>query len=65
MDFDGTYLAAQVYARYEQEIARSTENGTLQHDLMWLLPCFAEDVTRVLEKEVGCLSSRVMGERRV
>eukprot|EP00041_Stephanoeca_diplocostata_P040541 m.1639860 g.1639860 ORF g.1639860 m.1639860 type:complete len:847 (+) comp38395_c0_seq1:287-2827(+) len=59
VDFDGTYLAAQVYARYEQEIARSTENGTLQHDLMWLLPCFAEDVTRVLEKEVRAIEAEV------
>ncbi len=52
VDFDGTYVAAQVYSRYEHEILLSAQKGTLQSDLAWLLPCFAEDVTRVLEKEV-------------
>lgn len=40
-------------ARYEREIQTSIDNGTITHDLKWLMPCFAEDVARVLEKEVG------------
>ena len=53
MDFDGTYVASQVYSRYEKEILLAAGRGTLKADLAWLLPCFAEDVTRVLEREVG------------
>ena len=59
VDFDGTYLAAQVYSRYESEITQAAKNGTLQKDLKWLLPCFSEDVTRVLEKEVRDIQAEV------
>ena len=38
--------------RYEQEIQSSIDKGTIKDDLKWLLPCFAEDVARVIEREV-------------
>jgi len=64
VDFDGTYLAAQVYSQYEKEISKAAREGTLKDDLKWLLPCFAEDVTRVLEKEVRDIQAEVRGAYR-
>eukprot|EP00038_Savillea_parva_P001302 m.102957 g.102957 ORF g.102957 m.102957 type:complete len:868 (+) comp10457_c1_seq1:59-2662(+) len=59
VDFDGTYLAAQVYETYEQEIQSSIDKGTIKDDLKWLLPCFAEDVARVIEREVREIKAEI------
>lgn len=61
VDFDGTWLAAQLYKRYEQVFLTSALEGPNQvrQDLNWLLPAFAEDVTRVLEKEVRDIQQEV------
>eukprot|EP00040_Diaphanoeca_grandis_P012615 m.63899 g.63899 ORF g.63899 m.63899 type:complete len:904 (-) comp23361_c0_seq1:265-2976(-) len=59
VDFDGTYLAAQVYQRYEEEIKMCVEAGNLDAELKWLLPCFAEDVTRALENEVRAIQAEI------
>jgi zinc transporter 9 len=64
VDFDGTYLAAQVYSRYELEISNAAKEGKLRDNLRWLLPCFAEDVTRVLEKEVRDIQAEVRAAYR-
>ena len=59
VEFDGTYLAAQVYTQYEKELMASVARNTLKEDLGWLLPCFAEDVIRELEKEVSAIQHEV------
>lgn len=61
VDFDGTWLAAQLYERYEGVFIQAAMEGPdrVQQDLTWLLPAFAEDVTRVLEKEVSDIQKEV------
>jgi zinc transporter 9 len=61
VDFDGTWLAAQLYERYEDVFIQAAMEGPdrVQQDLTWLLPAFAEDVTRVLEKEVSDIQKEV------
>lgn len=49
VDFDGTYLAAKLMARYEDEFLGSAR---LKEDLPVLLAFYAEDVVRTLEREV-------------
>ena len=49
VDFDGTYLAAKLMARYEDEFLGSPN---LKDDLQVLLAFYAEDVVRTLEREV-------------
>ena len=49
VDFDGTYLAAKLMARYEDEFLGSRR---LKEDLPVLLAFYAEDVVRTLEREV-------------
>lgn len=49
VDFDGTYLAAKLMARYEDEFLGSPK---LKDDLPVLLAFYAEDVVRTLEREV-------------
>jgi solute carrier family 30 (zinc transporter), member 9 len=49
VDFDGTYLAAKLMARYEDEFLGSPQ---LKEDLPVLLAFYAEDVVRTLEREV-------------
>eukprot|EP00039_Didymoeca_costata_P015193 m.254337 g.254337 ORF g.254337 m.254337 type:complete len:874 (+) comp16171_c0_seq4:403-3024(+) len=59
VDFDGTYLAAQIYSKYELEIQEAIRNEKLAEELKWILPCFAEDVIRALEKEVQDIQNEV------
>ena len=59
VDFDGTYLAAQIYSQYETAITGAVGKGTIEHDLKWLMPCFAEDVARVLENEVRDIKKEI------
>eukprot|EP00624_Nannochloropsis_granulata_P001660 evm.model.NODE_18063_length_5345_cov_19.902338.1 len=49
VDFDGTYLAAKLMERYEDEFLGSAR---LKEDLPVLLAFYAEDVVRTLEREV-------------
>jgi zinc transporter 9 len=49
VDFDGTYLAAKLLNRYQDEFLNSKD---LKEDLRVLLAWYAEDVTRTVEREV-------------
>ena len=49
VDFDGTFLAAQLHSSYNDEFMNSPN---LEDDLPLLLAWYAEDVTRMVEKEV-------------
>lgn len=62
VDFDGTWLAAQLYEQYEPVFITAALEGPdrVRQDLTWLLPAFAEDVTRVLEKEVRDIQQEVL-----
>ena len=56
VDFDGTYLAAQLHADYESLFLRSPN---LRDDLPLLLSYHAEDVTHVVEREVRAIEAAV------
>lgn len=65
VDFDGTYLAAKLMKRYEDEFLGSSD---LKKELPVLLAFYAEDVVRTLEREVRdvereirCAGSQGMG----
>lgn len=53
-----------MFEQYEDEFLRSAADGTLEHDLGWLLPCVAEDVTRVLEKEVEDIQREIRSKHK-
>jgi solute carrier family 30 (zinc transporter), member 9 len=59
VDFDGTYIAALLFHQYQKELLAAAARGTLKEDLGWLLPCYAEDVIRELEKEVRAIQREV------
>jgi zinc transporter 9 len=61
VDFDGTYLAAKLMARYEDEFLGS---ANLKHDLPVLLAFYAEDVVRTLEREVREVEREIRCVRR-
>lgn len=50
VDFDGTYLAAELMPRYEGEFNLAKEN--FEQELSVLLSWYAEDVIRAVEREV-------------
>ena len=50
VDFDGTYLAAKLLDRYQDEFLRTKE--LRKEDLRLLLAWYAEDVMRTVEREV-------------
>jgi zinc transporter 9 len=50
LDFDGTLLAVKLLPRYEQEFFDA--KNTLDRDLRMLLIWYAEDVMRLVEREV-------------
>ncbi len=50
VDFDGTYLAAELMPRYEGEFSLAKEN--FEQELSVLLSWYAEDVIRAVEREV-------------
>jgi len=56
VDFDGTYLAARLLDRYEAEFRQADLGGT---DLPVLLAWYAEDVMRVVEREVRQVEARI------
>eukprot|EP00049_Salpingoeca_infusionum_P006574 m.108687 g.108687 ORF g.108687 m.108687 type:complete len:593 (-) comp13353_c0_seq2:163-1941(-) len=61
VDFDGTWLAAQLYDQYEDVfVSAATESpDALKENLPWILPAFAEDLTRILEREVNDIQAEV------
>ncbi len=50
IDFDGTFLAAKLMPRYQQEFFDAKES--LDRDLRVLLAWYAEDVMRAVEREI-------------
>jgi zinc transporter 9 len=56
VDFDGTYLAARLQDSYEKLFLESPD---LSKDLPLLLAFYAEDVTRLVERELQDIESRI------
>jgi zinc transporter 9 len=57
VDFDGTYLAAQLMPRYQGEFKRARED--LEQELEVLLCWYAEDVMRAVEREVRHIEAMI------
>jgi zinc transporter 9 len=57
LDFDGTFLAAKLLPRYEQEFFDA--KNTLDRDLRVLLSWYAEDVMRLVEREVRHIEEEI------
>ena len=57
VDFDGTYLAAKLMPRYQQEFVEA--HATLDQDLRVLLSWYAEDVMRTVEREVKYIEAEI------
>ncbi len=60
VDFDGTFLAAKLMPRYQQEFAEAKK--TLDQDLRVLLSWYAEDVMRTVEREVRNIEAEIRKE---
>lgn len=60
VDFDGTFLAATLMPRYQQEF--SVARATLDQDLRVLLSWYAEDVMRTVEREVRNIEAEIRRE---
>lgn len=59
VDFDGTYLAARLMSRYKKEFRKATEGSSLDKDLSVLLSWYAEDVMRLVEREVRDIEAEI------
>merc|ERR1711862_680827 len=66
IDFDGTYLAARLIPRYQNEFLKLTQvsneenrKDVISQDLPLLLIWYAEDVVRVVEKEVRVAEAEI------
>jgi len=59
LDFDGTYIAARLHSRYLTEFQNAQD---LDKDLKILLAWYAEDVVRVVEREVNLLEAKIREE---
>lgn len=57
VDFDGTYLAAELMARYQGEFNVAKEN--FDQELQVLLSWYAEDVIRAVEREVRYIEALI------
>jgi zinc transporter 9 len=60
VDFDGTFLAAKLMPRYQQEFKEA--RATLDQDLRVLLSWYAEDVMRTVEREVRNIEAEIRKE---
>lgn len=60
VDFDGTFLAAKLMPRYQQEFSEAS--ATLDQDLRVLLSWYAEDVMRTVEREVRNVENEIRRE---
>lgn len=57
VDFDGTYLAAELMPRYQGEFNKAKEN--IDQELQVLLSWYAEDVIRAVEREVRHIEAMI------
>lgn len=57
VDFDGTFLAAKLMPRYQQEFFDAKD--TLDRDLRVLLAWYAEDVMRAAEREIRHIEEEI------
>lgn len=57
VDFDGTFLAAKLLPRYQQEFFDAKH--TLDRDLRVLLSWYSEDVMRAVEREVRHIEEEI------
>ncbi|KAL3804088.1 hypothetical protein HJC23_006479 [Cyclotella cryptica] len=57
VDFDGTFLAAKLMPRYQQEFFDAKD--TLDRDLRVLLSWYAEDVMRAAEREIRHIEEEI------
>ena len=57
VDFDGTFLAAKLMPRYQQEFFDAKD--TLDRDLRVLLAWYAEDVMRAVEREIRHIEEEI------
>jgi zinc transporter 9 len=57
VDFDGTFLAAKLMPRYQQEFFDARES--LDRDLRVLLAWYAEDVMRAVEREIRHIEEEI------
>ncbi|KAL7500876.1 hypothetical protein ACHAWT_010377 [Skeletonema menzelii] len=57
IDFDGTFLAAKLMPRYQQEFFDAKES--LDRDLRVLLAWYAEDVMRAVEREIRHIEEEI------
>ena len=62
VDFDGTYLSARLQSNYRELFLRSARAGTLEADLPLLLSYYAEDVTRLVERELKAVERDIRAE---
>jgi len=62
VDFDGTYLSARLQTNYRELFLRSARGGTLEADLPLLLSYYAEDVTRLVERELKAVEKDIRAE---
>lgn len=60
VDFDGTYLAAKLMPRYQNEFMKAKDN--LDQDLYILLSWYAEDVMRTVEREIRHIEAEIRKE---
>ena len=60
VDFDGTYLAAKLMPRYQQEFLQVRDS--LDTELRVLLSWYAEDVMRTVEREVRHVEAEIRKE---
>jgi zinc transporter 9 len=57
VDFDGTFLAAKLMPRYQDEFVKA--RNSLDQDLRVLLSWYAEDVMRTVEREIRHIEAEI------
>jgi zinc transporter 9 len=57
VDFDGTFLAAKLMPRYQEEFIKA--RNSLDQDLRVLLSWYAEDVMRTVEREIRHIEAEI------
>ena len=57
VDFDGTFLAAKLMPRYQEEFVKA--RNSLDQDLRVLLSWYAEDVMRTVEREIRHIEAEI------
>lgn len=62
VDFDGTWVAAQLFDRYEPRFAEARTPSDLREALPTLLSFYAEDVMRAVEAEVRAVENAIRAD---